>query len=171
MTFFYQHSQPLYDIMQIEIDRFEFVQGVNFEFIDLLKNNETKYLLIFHDSCEEICMSKIFVAIATAGRHRGLSSIYLNHNLYHQCKLGRDGELQNRRIVLFKIPRDLLQVSTFCAQLRLGSELVDWYQDATSVSYGHFLIDLSPRTGDRIRYCRKTGCISQKFVSLTNWRN
>ena len=37
--FFYQHSQPLYDVMRKEIDNLEFVQGVNFEFIDSLKNN------------------------------------------------------------------------------------------------------------------------------------
>ena len=68
--FFYHNSQPLYDVMQKEIENLEFVQGVNFEFIDSLKNNGTKYLLIFDDSCEEVCNSKAFVDIATAGRHR-----------------------------------------------------------------------------------------------------
>ena len=58
--FFYQHSQPLYNVMQKEIENLEFVQGVNFEFIDSLKNNGTKYLLIFDDSREEICISKAF---------------------------------------------------------------------------------------------------------------
>ena len=53
--FFYQHSQPLYNVIQKEIKNVEFVQGVNFEFIDSIKNNGTKYLLIFDDSCEEIC--------------------------------------------------------------------------------------------------------------------
>ena len=36
--------------MQNEIEKLEFVQGVNFEFLDPLKNNGTKYLLIFDDS-------------------------------------------------------------------------------------------------------------------------
>ena len=93
--FFYQHSQPLYDVMQKEIENLEFGRGVNFEFIDSLKNNGTKYLLIFDDSCGEICNSKAFADIATAGRHRGLSTIYIEHNLFHQSKLGRDVELQN----------------------------------------------------------------------------
>ena len=35
--FFYQQSQPLYDVMQKEIDNFEFVRGVNYEFIEALK--------------------------------------------------------------------------------------------------------------------------------------
>ena len=81
--FFYQHSQPLYDVMPKEIENLEFVQGVNFEFIDSLKTNGRKYLLVFDDSCEEICNSKAFVDIATAGRHRGLSKIYLKHNPFH----------------------------------------------------------------------------------------
>ena len=73
--FFYQHSQTLYDVMQKEIENLECVQGVNFEFIDSLKNKGTKHLLISDETCEELCNSKAFVDIATAGRHRRLSTI------------------------------------------------------------------------------------------------
>ena len=156
--------------MQKEIKNLEFVQGVHFEIIDSLKNNGTKYLLIFDDSCEEICNSKAFVDIATAGRHRGLSTIYIKHNLFHQSKLGRDVELQNTHIVLFKSPRDVMQVTTLSTQLGLCSELVDWYRDATSVPFGHLLIDLSPRTDDRLRYCTNTGSIPSKFYTTDQLR-
>ena len=149
--------------MQKEMENLEFVQGVNFEFIDSLKNNGRKYLLIFDDSCEEICNSKAFVDIATAGRHRGLSTIYNKHNLFNQSKLGRDVELQNTHIVLFKSPRDVMQVTTLSAQLSLGSELVDCYRDATSVPFGHLLIDLLPRTDDRLRFCTNSGSVPSKF--------
>ena len=162
--FFYQHSQTLFEITQKEIETLEFVQGVIFQFIRSFKNNGTKYLLLFdEDSCEEICISKAIVDIATAGRHRGLSTIYIKQNLFHQSKLGRDVELQNKHIVLFKSPRDVMQVSTFSAQLGLGSEKVDCYRDATSVPSGHLLIDLSPRTGDRLPYCTNTGSILSKL--------
>ena len=161
--FFYQHSQPLYDVMQEEIESLEFVRGVNFEFIDSVKNNGTKYLLIFDDSCEGICNSRALVDIAATGRHRGLSIIYIKHNLFHQSKLGRDVELQNSHIVLFNFPHDVMQVTTLSTQLGLGSKLVDWYHDATSVPFGHLLIDLSPRTDDRLRYCTNTGSIPSKF--------
>ena len=120
-------------------------------------------MLIFDDSCEEICFSKAFVDIATAGRHRGLSTIYTKHNIFHQSKLGRDVELQNTHIVLFKSPRDVMQVTTLSTQLGLGSELVDRYWDATSVPFGHLLIDLSPRTHDRLRYCTNRGSVPSKF--------
>ena len=91
--------------MQKEIENLEFLRGVNFEFIFSLKNNVTKYLLFFDDSCEEICNSKAFVDIATAGRHRGLSTIYIKHNLFHKSKLGRDVELKKTHFVPFKSPR------------------------------------------------------------------
>ena len=162
--FFYQHSQPLYDVMQKEIENVEFVQGVNFEFINSLKNNGLKYLLLFDDSCE-ICNAKAFVDIATAGRHRGLRTIYVKHNLFHQSRLGRNVELQNTHIVLFKSPRDVMQVTTLGTQLGLGSELVDRCRDATSVPFGHLLIDLSPRTDDKLRYCTNSGSVRQIFIS------
>ena len=47
-------NTPLYNVMQKENKNLEFVQGVNFEFIDSLKTNCTKYFLKFDNSCEEI---------------------------------------------------------------------------------------------------------------------
>ena len=129
ISFFYQQSQTLYDVMQ-EIEKFEFVHDVNFEFIDSLENNGTKYLIIGYSS-EKIRNSKAFVDINTASRPRGLSTIYIKHNLFHQSKLGRNVELQNTQIVLSKSPLDVMQVSTPNEQLGLGSMLVDWYRDAT----------------------------------------
>ena len=161
--FFYQHSRPLYDVMQKEIEHLEFVWGVNFEFIDSLKKNGTKYLLEFDDSCEEICNSKAFVDIVIAGRHRGLSKICLKHNLVHQSKLGRDVELQNTHIVLFKSPRDVMQVTTLSTQLGLCSEIVGWYKDATFVAFGRLLSHLLPRTDDRLRYCTNSGSVPSKL--------
>ena len=58
-----------------EIENLEFVRGLNLEIIDSLKNNGTKYLLIFDDSSEKNCIPKSFFDNATAGRHRGLSTI------------------------------------------------------------------------------------------------
>ena len=104
-----------------------------------------------------------FVEIAMAGRHRRLSTIYVKHNLFHQSKLGGDVEVQNTHIVLFMSPRDVHQVATLSGQLGLGSDLVDCYPDATSVPFGHLLIDLSPRIDDRLRYCTSSGNIPSNF--------
>ena len=166
LLFFYQHFQPLYHVMLQEIDNIEFFQGVNFDFIDSLANNGTKYLLIFVDFCWEICNSTEFKKIAAAGRHRGLSTIYKKHNSFHKSKLGRDIEFQNIYIAQFKSPRDVLQVSRLSVQLGLGLSLVDWYKGATSVPFGHLLIYLSPRTDDRLRYCTNSEKKHSKFYIL-----
>ena len=111
----------------------------------------------------EICNFKDFVDMATTGRHRSVSTIYLKHNLFQQSKFGRDVELQNKHIVLFEPPRDVHQVGTLNVQSGLGSTLVDWYPDAISVPFGHLLIHLSPPTNDLIRYCTNSGNIPSMF--------
>ena len=56
-----------------------------------------------------------------------------------------------------------MQVITLSTQLALGSKLVDWYRDATSVPFRHLLIDLSPQTDDRLHYCTNSGSVPSKF--------
>ena len=136
-----------------------------------MKNYGIKYLLFFDDSYAEICNSIEFGDIATAGRHRGFSTIYIKHNLFYKSKLGSDVELQNTHIVLFKSPRDVHQIATLSVQLGLGSALVDWYRDATSVPFGHLLIDLSSRTDERLRYCTNSGVIPSKFYVPDNLKH
>ena len=109
--------------------------------------------------------------IATAGRHPGFNTIYIKHNLFHQSKLGKNVELQNTHIVLFKSPRDVHQVATLSVKLGLGSAFVDWYRDATPVPFGHLLIELSPRTDDRLRYCTNSGKILSKFYVPDNLKH
>ena len=138
--------------MSKDVKNIELIEGVDFEFIQNLPNNGTKLLLVFDDSCEEISSSKDFVEIATAGRHRGLSTIYNKHDFFHQRRLGRDIELQNTQIVWFKSPRDVLQIITLSQQLGLDSQLKYWHTKATSIPYGHLLIDLTPKTFDSLQF-------------------
>ena len=56
-----------------------------------------------------------------------------------------------------------MKVNTATTQLGLALELVEWYRDATSVPFGPLLIDLSPRTDDRLRYCINSGSVPSKF--------
>ena len=56
-----------------------------------------------------------------------------------------------------------MQVTILSTQLGLASELVDWCRGSTPVTFGHLLIDLSPRTDDRLRYCTNSGSVPSKF--------
>ena len=59
-----------------------------------------------------------------------------------------------------------MNLTTLSTQLCLGSEIVDWYRDATSVPFGHLVIDLSPRTDNRLRYCTNSGSVPSNFYIL-----
>ena len=54
-------------------------------------------------------------------------------------------------MVLFKSSREILQINTLSQRLGLGSQLKDWYTKATSIPYGHLLIDVTPKTVDSLR--------------------
>ena len=131
--FFYQNYQSLYDKMQKEIDCIEFVNGVKLKNWKLIEKQRNKISHIFDDSCEEVCSSKEVVKIATAERHRGLSTAYIKHILFLKSTLWRDIELQTTHIALFKSPRDVMQINTLSIQLGLGSSLVDWYRDRCNI--------------------------------------
>ena len=89
--------------MQKENENLQFFQGLNFNNLDSIKTNVTKYWLFYDDWYEERCNSKAFIDIATGGRHRGLSNFYIKHNMFDQSKLGRDVELQNMHIVFYQV--------------------------------------------------------------------
>ena len=65
--------------------------------------------------------------------------------------------MKKNYIICFKSPRDVLQINTLSQLIGLGSRMKEWYQDASSVPYGHFLIDLTPKTVDLLRYCSNSG--------------
>ena len=62
----------------------DFVEGVEFEFLDLLKINSTKYLLTLDNSPRLNSILTVFVDFASPGRHRGMSGLYVKHNSFEQ---------------------------------------------------------------------------------------
>ncbi len=153
IIYFFQHFQSIYRKMELEIGQIEFVPCIDFELINQLPNDGTKFLLIFDDSCEEISRNPKFLQLATSGRHRNLSIIYIKHNLFQQSKFSRTLDLNNTHIILFHSPRDENQISVLGKQLGDVVFLKECYKRATSKPFGHLLIDLSPRTVDLLRYC------------------
>ena len=166
---FYHYSQQIYDFLPKEVENLNFVQGVNFEFIDSSKNKGPRHLLVFENADQKIRKSNKFVVIALAGSYRGLKTLYFKNKLFHWSKLCRDFELQKTHILLSESPRDEVQFRRLSARLRLRSELVYWYRNAALVPYGPFLIDLSPRTDDLLPYCTTLDPVPQNFTSRTGW--
>ena len=145
---FYQHDQPKFQTIERNLNSY-FTKFSGFEFISHLEN----CLLVFDSSCEENFNDKEFSKLATAGRHKKISVIYVKHNLFQQCKWSRTIDLNTTHINLFKSPRDIQQISYIGKQLNNTNFLKDSYDLATKQPFGHLLIDLDPKTTDSLRYC------------------
>ena len=125
---------------------------MKFNGFESLRNLEN-VRLVFDGSCEDIYKEKDFIRLATAGRHRGIDVIYVNHNLFQQSRWSRTIDLNTSHIILFKSPRDVQQLYLLGRQLKVSKLLRSGYELATRDSFGHLLIDLDPRTSDCLRYC------------------
>ena len=145
--YFYQEYQTIYDDMQRYLN-IEFIPCIDFDMIEKLEN----CLLIFDDSCEEVYDERRFSKLATSGRHKKVNVIYIKHNLFHQSKNSRTIDLNTTHVILFKSPRDVNQVEHFGRQMNNAAFLKDSFVKATSVTFGHLMIDFNPRTSDSLRF-------------------
>ena len=58
-----------------------------------------------------------------------------------------------------------MQISTLSAPLGFGSQLIEWYRDAISKPWTHFLSDLLPGPEKRFCFCTNTGSIPSSFYT------
>ena len=59
------------------------VKFMKFNGFESLRNLENVHV-VFGDSCEDIYNDKEFVRLATAGRHRGIDVIHVEHNFFNK---------------------------------------------------------------------------------------
>ena len=85
--------------------------------------------------------------------HRNLSVIYIVQNLFHQGKGNRSISLNSHYLVLFKNPRDKLQILTLAKEMYPSETawFIKEYEEAVRRPYGHLFVDLKPTTPDRCR--------------------
>ena len=98
-------------------------------------------------------MTKSFSKLATAGRHRNISVIYIKHKLFQQSKWSLTTDPNNTQIILFKSPIGIQQIIYVGKQLKNTNFVKESYQLATKQPFGHLLIDLDPKTSDSLRFC------------------
>jgi len=115
-------------------------------------NGKERTLLILDDLMGETndSVSNIFTKVS---HHRNVSVLYLSQNLFYKSKQNRTMSLNAHYIVLFKNPRDAMQVATLARQMYPGNSkfLVEAFKDATSNLFGYLLLDLKPDTSERYR--------------------
>ena len=151
----YSQWQPAYMDMLVTIPNIEFVKGIPTALEqDAYFNVNKRNLIVFDDQMIDAGKDKRIVNLFTRGsHHRNLSVIYIVQNLFHQGKGSRSISLNSHYLVLFKNPRDKLQVLTLAKQMYPGRTefFLRQYEEAVRRPYGYLLIDLKTTTQDDCR--------------------
>ena len=115
-------------------------------------DGKQRTLVILDDLMTETndSVSNIFTKVS---HHRNVSVVYLSQNLFYKSKQNRTMSLNAHYMVLFKNPRDAVQVATLARQTYPGRSkfLAEAFKDATDKAYGYLLIDLKPDTEEKYR--------------------
>ena len=105
--------------------------------------------MVIDDQMENAGGDKRIVNLFTRGsHHRNLSVIYILQNLFHQGKNSRSISLKSHYLVLFKNPRDKLQILTLAKQMYPGQTdfFIKRYEEAVRRPFGYLLVDLKTTT-------------------------
>lgn len=164
----YAADQPLYNTMKRHVT---FEKGIP---DDIEERFDGKFinLLIIDDLMTQLHSDERLTRLFSVGsHHQNLSIIFIVHNLFHQGKEMRNLNRNSHYIVMFKNPRDMLQISTLSGQMYPGNAkfLMESFKDATKEPHGYLFLDLKPDTDDRLRV--RTGILpsdlSVVYIPLT----
>ena len=151
----YSQWQNAYTQLLMMIPTIEFVKGIpesleNDTYLDVNIRN----LIVIDDQMIEAGKDNRIVNLFTKGsHHRSLSVVYIVQNLFHQGKGNRSISLNSHYLVLFKNPRDKLQILTLAKQMYPSETawFIKEYEEAVRRPYGYLFVDLRPTTPDRCR--------------------
>lgn len=85
--------------------------------------------------------------------HKNTSVIYITQNIFSKNKENRTISLNAHYMVLFKSPRDVMQMEHLARQMYPGNTkyMREAFSDATCEPHSYLLIDLRPETPDELR--------------------
>ena len=151
----YSQWQPAYDQMIKTIPGIEFVKGIPHDLDeDWYFDSKINNLIVIDDQMAETSNDKRILDLFTKGsHHRNLSVIFLCQNVYFQGKIMRTLSLNAAYLVLFKNPRDKLQMMTLGKQMYPGKtdQFIQKYEAAVQRPYGYLFVDLKPNTPEECR--------------------
>ena len=150
IVWFYAEDQPLYSSMKGQV---EFEKGLPDDFENYFTGSK-RGLIVLDDLMTQAHSDQRLTRLFSVGsHHRNLSVIFIVHNLFHQGREMRNLSLNSHYIILFKNPRDKLQISTLARQMYPGNVkfITEAYGDATKQAYGYLVFDLKPETEERLR--------------------
>ena len=139
-VWYYSQCQPAYIEMLVAMPHIEFLKGIStaLEYDSFFDVNKLNFI-VFDDQMIDASKDKRIVNLFTRGsHHRNLSVIYIVQNLFHQGKGSRSISLNSHYLVLFKNPRDKLQILTLAKQMYPGQTdfFLNQYEEALKRPFG-----------------------------------
>lgn len=151
----YSCWQPLYKELLQKFSCITFLEGLPNTFNDehLFPSNKVN-MVIIDDLMESASESgEIEKAFTKYVHHKNLSIMYIVQNVFCQGKKSRTINLNTKYMVLFKNPRDKLQITTLARQMYPGKTqfFLEAFEDATKSPYGYLLVDLNASMPEDLR--------------------
>lgn len=153
IIWFYKEKQPLYGEVLKFLPQTEFVQNIVTEKLETFQSSE-RNLLIIDDLMNSASESKKVSEIFTQeSHHRNLTVILIVQNLFHQGREMRNISLNAHYFVLYKNPRDKLQIRFLAQQIFPENPkfLVNAFKHATEKPHSYIILDLHPETEEKFR--------------------
>ena len=131
---------------------FDEMKGVEFRKSIPSLNDLDNALLIIENFMNEIDMG-IANFFTRGSHHRNVSVILVTQNLFHQNKHFRTCSLNAKYMIIFKNPRDTLQIKHLARSVFAGetNRFLEAYKNATERPFGYLLIDLRQSTPHNYR--------------------
>ncbi len=154
IVFLYSCWQPLYDELSSLFD-IKFIEGIPKSLTDEKLLPPDKKSILICDDLMEVAYSndELTRAFTKYVHHKSFSIILITQNLFFQGKTSRTITLNTQYIILYKSPRDAMQIMVLGRQIFPGNTkyFMECYQDATNQPFGFLLIDFKAKTPERFR--------------------
>lgn len=155
IVWIYNSFQPMYAELQKMNKNIKFIKGLpdSFEDEELFPVNQN-LLIILDDVIFQASEHPEVVKLFTEFRHhRNWNVIMLTQNVFHQGKFSRTISLNSNYMVLFKNPRDRLQVNILARQIFPSAKglFLESFEDATREAHGYLILDLTPTCPEHFR--------------------
>lgn len=143
--------QPLFDKMKTVIPNIRFHEGLpTMETVREFTADRRHRLIVLDDLMHSVVCNVEMELLFTQGcHHRRISVLFLTKNLYVQGSRSRSIALNTSYLVLMRNVRGIGQIATLSRQLYPGKSKI--LTDATGMTYGYLVVDLSPHSDDTYR--------------------
>jgi hypothetical protein len=147
----YKAMQESYENLKILDIDVEFHEGIisSSQFDPKINN-----LLILDDLMSECKDSNEILKLFTVdSHHRNISVFLISQNIYTKGKCAREINLNSSNMIIFKNPRDNVQISILGRQMfpSRSKAFLEAFKDATVKEHGYLFLDFTQKTPDNLR--------------------